>query len=67
MIPAKIWGYLAFLILNFFAFVWTNKKEYPRVFGAMFIIGTGSTLFLTNMMERYFFAGIVSGLLQFVS
>jgi hypothetical protein len=61
-IPGKWWGVLAFLIINFIAFKQYNSKEKGSLYTALFIVGTGSWLFLTNMLERYLFAGMVSGL-----
>ena len=62
-IPAKIWGYAAFLYLNILAFKTLKKVSMENMFKAMFLIGAGGWLFLTNMLERYFFAGILSLLL----
>lgn len=63
LIPAKIWGYLAFVLLNLMAFRISSSVNFQNTFKAMFVIGAGSWLFMTNMMERYFFAGVISGLL----
>ncbi len=62
-IPAKIWGYLIFLVLNILSFKILSKITLENIFKVMFLVGAGSWLFLTNMLERYFFAGVVSGLI----
>ncbi len=63
-IQAKIWGYAVFIILNLISFsiIKHEKDRYKATFFSMFMIGMGSWLFLTNMLERYLFAGITSGL-----
>lgn len=63
LIPAKIWGYSAFFMANVIAFKLSAKKNLEGMFGGMFVVGMASWLFMTNMMERYAFAGIASGLL----
>lgn len=62
LIPAKIWGYAIFAFLNILAFRILSKITYENIFKALFLVGAGGWLFLTNMLERYFFAGVVSGL-----
>lgn len=66
-IPAKIWGYLAFLILNVLAFRSAKEKTMKDLFVALFIVGAGGWLFLTNMLGRYFFAGVVFGLMLLIN
>src|SRR3989304_7936565 len=39
-----------------------KSLNYKTIFNSLFIIGAGSWLFLTNMLDRYFFAGVVGGL-----
>lgn len=62
-IPARYWGYLFFGLINFWTFRICKVVNPKNVFIAMFIIGFGGWLFLTNMLERYLFAGMSSGLL----
>lgn len=62
-IPAKTWGYLAFLLLNIFAFKRLKTITLENIFTALFIVSAGSWLFVTNMLDRYFFTGIVSMLI----
>src|SRR5205823_4421553 len=59
-IPAKFWGYGGFALLNIFAFNVTKKLTWENLFKALFLVGAGSWLFMTNMLERYFFAGVTS-------
>jgi Gpi18-like mannosyltransferase len=56
----KTWGNLGFLFLNIFTFVYVAKSKSHKLFSivaGIFIIGIGSFLFMTNMLERYFYAG----------
>ena len=59
----KIWGLVLFSFINFFAFRLNRRPTPKSLFTGLYLIGTGSWLFLTNMLERYQFAGVVSGLL----
>ncbi len=63
-VPAKIWGYIVFFFLNLLAFRFTKEKTLKGLFIALFIVGAGGWLFLTNMLGRYFFAGVVFGLIS---
>lgn len=63
IIPYKFFGYTAFVILNFLAIRQLKHMTMKSLSVALFIVGTGSFLFMTNMLERYIFAGIVFGLL----
>ncbi len=59
-IPAKILGYVSYSAINLATFVHISKKN--RLFAiitGLFTIGLGSHLFLTNMLERYFFPALV--------
>src|SRR3989338_8555425 len=60
-IPANIWGILIFSLINFYAFKIIKNKDFKSLFCALFLVGTGGWLFLTNMFERYLFAGLISG------
>lgn len=64
-IPARIWGYGIFLLINLLALKVLKKISLENIFVALFLISFGGWLFLTNMLERYAFAGIVT--LLFVS
>jgi len=57
-ISADVLGVFAYVLLNLstFAYVRKQKNFLLSVFSSLFLIGLGSFLFLTNMLERYFFA-----------
>jgi Gpi18-like mannosyltransferase len=57
-IPLDLIGVLAYVLLNLLAFTYVKKQKnfLLSVFSSLFLIGLGSFLFLTNMLERYFFA-----------
>jgi len=59
-IPAKIWGWTAFLVLYVSVLKVIKSVTFENVFKSLTILGIGSWLFLTNMLDRYVFAGIVS-------
>ncbi|MBI2590569.1 MAG: hypothetical protein HYW33_01670 [Candidatus Blackburnbacteria bacterium] len=63
LIPANIWGYLSVAILNVWAVKKLKIRSLENLFLAIFIVGFGSWLFLTNMLERYILGGIVAGFL----
>lgn len=60
LLPAKIWGYIVYVLLNVLAFKLYKPNKLSNIFSGLFIIGIGSWLFMTNMLERYYFIGIVS-------
>ncbi len=62
-IPAFVWSGVAFILLNLKAFKLIKKPTLENIFKAMFIVAAGSWIFMTNMLDRYFFAGVVSGLI----
>lgn len=59
-LPAKIWGYGIFALINLLAFKLLNKITLENVFKGMFLVSFGGWLFLTNMLERYEYAGVAS-------
>jgi Gpi18-like mannosyltransferase len=63
LFPTRIWGLIVFAVLNFFAMSKTKVKEFQTIIFGMFVVGFGGWLFITNMLERYAFAGIASGLI----
>lgn len=65
LIPAQIWGWIIFLVFNIYAVKITKVLKLENIFIAIFLVGAGGWLFLTNMLDRYFFAGVVA--LLFVS
>lgn len=62
-IPAYVWSILAYIILNLIAFKKALKTNLRNVFAGAFIISAGSWMFMTNMLDRYFYAGVVFGLI----
>lgn len=62
-LPAYIWSTLSFIVLNLVAFKLSRKITLENVIKGIFIIGAGSWIFMTNMLDRYFFGGVVSGLI----
>lgn len=57
-ISANVLGTISYIFINFFAFAYL-KRQKKLLFGtiaSLFMIGFGSFLFLTNVLERYFFA-----------
>lgn len=59
LLPTKIWGYLIFFLTYVFSLNYFKKVTAENIFKLLFIIGGSGFLFLTNMLDRYFFAGIV--------
>jgi Gpi18-like mannosyltransferase len=62
-LPYKTWSWLIFIILNFLATKQLKKITPASTISALYIVGAGSWLFLTNMLERYYFSGITTALL----
>ncbi len=68
-IPANILGILGFALINVFVFSYMRKVQ-DKLFGvvvSLFTLGFGSFLFLTNMLERYFFASFAPMIILAVS
>lgn len=58
-VPAYVWGWLSFLIVNAIAFWITKVKNQKNILAAFAVVGLGSWIFMINMLERYLFAGVV--------
>lgn len=58
----KIWGLAFFMLINYLAIKQLKKTTPKYIISALYIVGAGSWLFLTNMLERYYFSGIVTAL-----
>lgn len=61
-ISASLFGWLIFTLLNIFVFVFF-KIQKNKLFATMtgiYIIGFGTYLFMTNMLERYFFTAFAA-------
>lgn len=62
-LSGNFWSLLAYFAINLFAFKFLKKINTKSIITSLFIVSFGSWLFLTNMLDRYSFAGIVTGLL----
>jgi hypothetical protein len=56
-IPANVWGLVIFGIINIFA---VKKLQYWE---SLFAAGAGGFVFMTGMLDRYAYAGVVLGLI----
>lgn len=63
-LPAWIWSGIFYTIINLLAFKIIKVKNNKSIVGAAFIVSFGSWLFLTNMLDRYSFTGVVAGLIM---
>lgn len=61
IITLKSIGLFFYLVINFYAIrnYLSQRDKLLGIFGSLFIVGFGSVLLLTNMLERYFFVGFV--------
>jgi Gpi18-like mannosyltransferase len=61
LIPANLFGLLSYLVVNVFAFKYVkeHQNQLLSILVGLFVIGMGSFLFMSNMLERYFFAAYV--------
>lgn len=74
IINYKVYGVLLAVLVNIVAMVYLlkvrfqkmDKEDLERVLFALCFIGFGSGIFLTNIAERYFFPGIVFGLIYLI-
>lgn len=59
--PPGFIGYIGLILVNAFAFIRTKreKNHLQGLFVGLFTIGIGSFLFMTSMLERYFFPGFI--------
>jgi hypothetical protein len=62
-IPAYLWSMASFIYFNLVAIKFNKVITTRNMIVGLFIVSTGSWLFMTNMLDRYLFAGIVSGLI----
>ena len=61
LIPLNVLGYISFGLINLIVFVYlkSRKLKLEQLMLGIFVIGFGAYLFLTNMLERYFFPAFV--------
>lgn len=68
-LPAYVWGWLSFFIVNVVA-IWIVKIKselnQKNILTAFAVVGLGSWLFMINMLERYVFAGIVFSMMSLI-
>lgn len=57
-IPLNIFGYASFFLVNIIVFLTLSRRKIrlESITLSLFVVGFGAYLFLTNMLERYFFA-----------
>ena len=60
-IPLNIFGYASFVLVNIIVIIFLSRRKLKleNLIFSLFIIGFGAYLFLTNMLERYFFAAFI--------
>lgn len=63
LVPAKLWGFVIFAIINIYAFKIIKQNNIKATFYALFLVGFGGWIFLTSMYERYLFSAIAAGLI----
>lgn len=59
----KFWGYLTFIIFNFYAFYIDRKRDYWGTMKALFVLAFSGWLFMVTMHERYLFSTLVLALI----
>lgn len=62
-LSATSWSILIFCLINLFVFTKIKKVNLKTILISLFIISFSSCFFLTNMLDRYAFTSIVSGLI----
>ncbi len=62
-LSGKNWGLLILAFINLFTFRVLYKVDLKSIIFSLFVVSFGSWLFATEMLDRYVFAGVVSGLL----
>ena len=60
MLTAKYWGVVMFFITTFLSLKVVKNKKLENIYGAIFVAGFGSWLFMTGMHERYSFLAIMA-------
>jgi Gpi18-like mannosyltransferase len=65
-IPAYVWGWLSFAVINLIAIWIVRVKNQKTILTAFAVVGLGSWIFMINMLERYVFAGVVFSMMCLV-
>ncbi|MFA6602504.1 MAG: hypothetical protein WCT01_01740 [Candidatus Shapirobacteria bacterium] len=63
LLPAKWWGLIIYGGLNLGVWLRLKKMDLKQRIEALFIVAAGGWFFLTNMLDRYLFTGLVAGML----
>lgn len=58
-VPAYVWGWVFFGLINALGIWIARVRDQKNVLTAFAVVGLGSWIFMINMLERYFFAGVV--------
>lgn len=59
---SNYWGYLMVAIVNWWGIFRLKSQGWQRLFEALFVVGVGTWMFGTVMLERYEYMGILAGL-----
>lgn len=62
-IPAYVWGWVFFGIINVLGVMAVKGNTKKSILTGFSIVGLGGWLFMINMLERYFFAGVTFSLI----
>lgn len=63
-LPAKYWGLIVFALFNVLAVaIYRQSPATLGLWSAVYLVGSAGWLFMTNMLDRYYFAGVASGIL----
>lgn len=64
LLPSKYFAYLFLVIIHIYAWLKTRKqKDLSSIITFLFTISAGIWMFSSNMLDRYFFPGLIFGLL----
>jgi len=62
-LPAIVWSIFLYIFINILSFKFLKQINLKSIIISVFVVSFGSWLFLTDMLDRYSFTGIVSGLI----
>jgi hypothetical protein len=62
-LPSYYWGWFFFILTNIIGFNISREKTQKAFLSAFAVVGLGVWLFMINMLERYFYAGVVFALM----
>jgi hypothetical protein len=58
-----VWGYIIYAFFNLYVFYRYRARDWQSGLKALFILAFSGWLFMVTMHERYFFTGVVIGLI----